>query len=123
MFWVTCKDLFSKNTILRYNFFMKKETILQQLKSMKNHYLPEGFVIEGLFGSYARDEADEDSDIDILIEAKPSFVERYGIKSIERIEEIKKEMSSIFGISVDLADKTGMGKTAQKFIIDRTIYV
>ncbi|MDY0265845.1 MAG: nucleotidyltransferase domain-containing protein [Sulfurospirillum cavolei] len=102
---------------------MKKETILQQLKSMKNHYLPEGFVIEGLFGSYARDEADETSDIDILIEAKPSFVERYGIKSIERIEEIKKEMSSIFGISVDLADKTGMGKTAKKFIIDRTIYV
>ncbi|AHJ13372.1 nucleotidyltransferase family protein [Sulfurospirillum multivorans] len=108
---------------LRYNFFMKKETILQQLKSMKNNYLPEGFVIEGLFGSYARDEADETSDIDILIEAKPSFVERYGIKSIERIEEIKKEMSSVFGISVDLADKTGMGKTAQKFIIDRTIYV
>lgn len=102
---------------------MKKETILQELKRLKNHYLPEGFVIEGLFGSYARDEADEKSDIDILIEAKPSFVERYGIKSIERIEEIKKEISSIFGISVDLADKTGMGKTAQKFIIDRTIYV
>lgn len=112
-----------KKPILRYNFFMKKETILQELKRLKQHYLPEGFVIEGLFGSYARDEADEKSDIDILIEAKPSFVERYGIKSIERIEEIKKEISSIFGVSVDLADKTGMGKTAQKFIIDRTIYV
>lgn len=72
--------------------------------------------------AYARDEADETSDIDILIEAKPSFVERYGIRSIkERIEEIKREISSIFGVSVDLADKTGMGKTAQKFIIDRTI--
>lgn len=102
---------------------MKKETILKQLKSLKKHYLLEGLVIEGLFGSYARDEAGEGSDIDILIEAKPSFVEKYGIKSIARIEEIKKEMSAIFGVSVDLADKTGMGKTAQKFIIDRTIYV
>lgn len=44
---------------------------------------------------FLHDEAHEKSDIDILIEAKPSFIERYGIKSIEQIEEIKKEMSSV----------------------------
>lgn len=73
---------------LRYNFCMIKETILQELKSLKNHYLPEGFVIE----------------------AKPSFVERYGIRSIARIEEIKKEISTILGISVDLQTKQAWEK-------------
>ncbi|MBE0495165.1 MAG: nucleotidyltransferase domain-containing protein [Campylobacterales bacterium] len=102
---------------------MKKEALLKRLKSLKDHYLQEGFVIEGLFGSYARDEADEKSDIDILIEAKPSFVERYGMRSIERMGEIQKELSRALGKSVDFADKTGLGKTGKKFIIDRTIYV
>ena len=102
---------------------MKKEILLKRLKSLKDHYLQEGFVIEGLFGSYARDEADEKSDIDILVEAKPSFVERYGMRSVERIGEIQKELGRALGKSVDFADKTGLGKTGKKFIIDRTIYV
>ena len=102
---------------------MKKEDILKQLKELKNHYLAEGFVIEGLFGSYAKDEANESSDVDILVEAKPFFVERYGIKSIKRIKQIQKEISSLLGISVDFADKTGLSKTGKKFIIDKTIYV
>jgi len=102
---------------------MNKITILNELKRLKPHYLSEGFIIEGLFGSYARDEADSESDIDILVEAKPSFVEKYGIHAIARIEQIKNELSLALGTKVDLADKTGMGKTAKKFIIDRALYV
>jgi hypothetical protein len=33
------------------------------------------------------------------------------------------ELGKIFGVKVDLADITGMGKTAKKFIVDRAIYV
>jgi predicted nucleotidyltransferase len=102
---------------------MDKNTILNELRRLKPYYLSEGFSIEGLFGSYARDEADAKSDIDILVEAKPSFVEKYGIHAIARIEQIKQELSRALGAQVDLADKTGMGKTAQKFIIDRALYV
>lgn len=36
---------------------------------------------------------------------------------------LQEEISIIFGILVDLADSSGMGKTAKKFIIDRAIYI
>ncbi|GGD42969.1 nucleotidyltransferase [Malaciobacter pacificus] len=102
---------------------MKKEEILNKLKELKPIYSQEGFIIKGLFGSYSRDEATPTSDIDILIESTPEFASRYGFKSISRINEIKNEISNIFGLPVDLADSSGMGKTAKKFIIDRAIYV
>ncbi|WP_434637725.1 nucleotidyltransferase domain-containing protein [Sulfurimonas sp. NW7] len=101
---------------------MEKSQILSYLKNVKSEYEKEGFVIKALFGSYSRDEADKNSDIDILVEAKPEFVSRYGFGAISRIQEIQNELTQAFGIKVDLADSTGMGKTAKKFIIDRAIY-
>ncbi len=102
---------------------MKKEEILNKLKEIKPIYNKEGFIIKGLFGSYSRDEATQNSDIDILVESTPEFASKYGFKAISRINEIKNEISNIFGLPVDLADSTGMGKTGKKFIIDRAIYV
>ncbi len=102
---------------------LQKSEIIEKLQNIKNKYANEGFIIKGLFGSYSRDEADENSDIDILIEATPEFANRYGFKAIERMKEIQNELSEFFTIQVDIADSSGMGKTAKKFIIDRTIYV
>jgi len=102
---------------------MKKEQILNYLSNVKTKYQKEGFMIKALFGSYSRDEANEKSDVDILVEATPEFAARYGFGAIERICEIERELSAALGTKVDLADSTGMGKTAKKFIIDRAIYV
>ena len=102
---------------------MKKEAILKYLISVKSKYQKEGFLIKALFGSYSRDEADNNSDVDILVEATPEFANRYGFAAIRRIEEIQSEISNALGLPVDLSDSTGMGKTAKKFIIDRAIYV
>ena len=102
---------------------MKKEQILAYLTNAKIHYQKEGFIIKALFGSYSRDEADVNSDVDILVEATPEFADRYGFSAIARVNEIASEISHALGVKVDLADSTGMGKTAQKFIIDRAIYV
>ena len=102
---------------------MKKESILNYLSDIKSKYQEEGFLIKALFGSYSRDEANSSSDVDILVEATPEFASKYGFNAIARIKEIQQEMSASFGIEVDLADITGMGKTAKKFIIDRAIYV
>ena len=96
--------------------------ILQKLQQNKDRYTSEGFNIKGLFGSYSRDEADENSDIK-LVEATPEFANKYGFKAISRIKEIQKELSEFFKIPVDLADCSGMRKTAKKFIIDGGIYV
>ena len=102
---------------------MDRQSILHNLKQIKPKYAKEGFIIEGLFGSYARDEADEKSDIDILIHTEPTFTKRYGFASIARLNEIKEELSAYLKTPVDLASSSGMGTTAKKFIIDRTIYI
>ena len=102
---------------------IQKNEIISKLKELKPLYSKEGFIIKGLFGSYSRDEATENSDIDILVESTPDFAAKYGFKAISRVNEIKEEISNFFGIPVDLADSSGMGKTAKKFIIDKAIYV
>ena len=102
---------------------MNKESILNYLSNVKLKYQDEGFLIKALFGSYSRDEATTNSDVDVLVEATPKFASLYGFSAIARIKEIQKEMSTALGLEVDLADSTGMGKTGKKFIIDRAIYV
>ena len=102
---------------------MDKAIILNYIDTVKDKYKEEGLHIKALFGSYSRNEADKNSDIDILVEATPKFASTYGFGAIARLKEIQNEMSSFLGISVDLADSTGMGKTAKKFILDRAIYV
>lgn len=49
----------------------------------------------GIFGSYARDEAGPDSDLDLLVD----FAER---KSLLTLVRIKRELSEALGIEVDL---------------------
>jgi predicted nucleotidyltransferase len=102
---------------------MDRQSILHYLKKIKPKYAKEGFIIEGLFGSYARDEANEKSDIDILIHTEPTFTKRYGFSSIARLDEIKRELSAHLKTPVDLASSSGMGTAAKKFILDRTIYI
>ena len=102
---------------------MKKESILKYLTSVKAKYQEEGFLIKALFGSYSRDEANPNSDVDILVEATPEFASKYGFSAISRIREIQSELSKALDLPVDLADSSGMGKTGKKFIIDRAIYV
>ena len=46
---------------------IQKNEIISKLKELKPLYSKEGFIIQGLFGSYSRDEATENSDIDIAI--------------------------------------------------------
>jgi len=103
---------------------MNKITILNYLTSIKSKYQEEGLIIKALFGSYSRDEADVHSDIDVLVEATPKFAQTYGFGSVARLRAIQEEMSkALGGLSVDLADSTGMGKTAKKFILNKAIYV
>jgi len=102
---------------------MTKEYILNYLSSVKEKYMKEGIIIKALFGSYSRNEATENSDIDILIEATPRFANTYGFGAITRLKDIELELGKAFETKVDLADITGMGKTAKKFIVDRAIYV
>ncbi len=102
---------------------LTKQEILAYLKQIKSCYESEGFIILGLFGSYARDEQNDQSDIDILYELRPAFASKYGFRAVAKIREIQWNLEKALGKSVDLASRSGMGKVAQEYIIQRTIYV
>jgi len=103
---------------------MRKEEILQKLKELKPKYEAEGFEILGLFGSYARDEATEGSDIDILIDTKKEFLDKYqGFRAFAKFDDIKEELKSEFHKEIDFADRQGLLQRGNEYIINKTIYV
>ena len=76
---------------------MDKKSILDKLSQIdKNKY---GIFEIGLFGSYAKDNADDESDIDILVklELKKGMYQNFC--------ELKKELEKIFNRKVDLIEK------------------
>lgn len=65
---------------------MTKSDILNYLKEHYQEFKSQYNVEKiGLFGSYARDEATKDSDIDIFVTMKPNMFDMIAIK--EQIEE------------------------------------
>ncbi|MCR4315145.1 MAG: nucleotidyltransferase family protein [Planctomycetes bacterium] len=70
----------------------------------------------GIFGSYSRGEAREDSDVDILVE----FSETPGLFKFIELEEYLEE---ILGVKVDLVTKNALRPRMAKKILDEVIYV
>lgn len=70
----------------------------------------------GIFGSYARGEADENSDIDVLVD----FNDRIGgMKYITLAHEI----AALFKARVDVVSKGGIKPKYFKFVSEDLIYV
>ena len=82
----------------------QRAEVLKILSRMKEKYSPEGFLIRGLFGSFARGDFDEASDIDLAYEIeKDIFLKLHeGFGAISRVAEISRELKTAFGRKVDL---------------------
>ncbi len=103
---------------------MTKNEILDKLKQFKPLFSKEGIVLLGLFGSYANNSANENSDIDILVETTPKFLEKYrGFKAFTKLDEFKELLSIEFNKNIDLVDKQGLLQHKNLHILDKTIYV
>lgn len=97
---------------------------IKLLQQAKEHYANEGFNIVGFFGSYARGEATPQSDIDILYELNEKFIQTYsGFTAFARLSSIKEELKTLFGIDVDISAKSGLSRTAEKYIMRDLKYV
>lgn len=66
----------------------EKEKIIEVLKE-------EGVRTASVFGSYARGEADEESDLDLIVEFD-------GKKSLMEVSRLERELSDKLGVDVDL---------------------
>lgn len=97
---------------------MTKTFILNFLAEHKKELNEKYGVIKiGLFGSYARDEQTEESDIDIAIEIEK---ER---KNIHTFLNLKREMEQILEKKVDLGIESSLKPLAKKYIEKEIIYV
>ncbi|KAF5411304.1 MAG: hypothetical protein C5S38_09580 [Candidatus Methanophagaceae archaeon] len=84
---------------------MQKQEIFKKVVSILERY---GAKKIAIFGSYARDEAKTESDIDILVE----FSER---KSLLDLVGIEQELSDVLGVKADLLTE----KSISPYLIDR----
>ncbi len=92
---------------------MTKNEILTYLFKHKNEFYKKFGITEiALFGSYARDEATNESDIDLLIE-----IEKNTIHIHDKKEAFKEMLQNAFGKKVDIARKKYLKPLAKKEIL------
>ncbi len=91
-----------------YNQFMK--TKIDQIRKKTLPILKEaGVVRSSIFGSYARGEETENSDIDILIEFPKG-------KSLLDLVRLERKLGGILGKKVDVATYRSVSPLLQKYI-------
>ena len=96
-----------------------KEEILYFLSQHKKELLSKYHLTKiGLFGSFSRDEATIDSDVDIIFDFQENVGNSYLIKTA-----LKKYLSENFNRSIDLAREKYIKPYAKKQILLDAIYV
>ncbi len=95
------------------------ESEMRLIREAKTELLDEGFVILGIFGSQARNDAKPTSDVDILYRLDvPKFLSKYGgFRAFSRIDEIKELLKSRLHKDVDLADVDTLNEIGKKYIL------
>ncbi len=86
----------------------ERKLILDTLQELNETLEKEGVRLEGIFGSHARGEADDFSDIDILYSTDPlRFFPENGFKKAIFLQDLKSRMEALFHRPVDLIPRKG----------------
>jgi uncharacterized protein len=97
---------------------MNRDEILSFLRTHKDEITQRYGVIRlGLFGSFAREEASETSDIDIAIELVPAK------KTFSNFFAFKRYLEKEFGRKVDLGIESALKPLAREMIGKEIIHV
>ncbi len=95
---------------------MNRNDILEKLRELKPFLNKEYSVIEiGLFGSFASNNANEDSDIDLLIELEKPIGWKFFSLEIY--------LEEIFGRKIDLVTKNALRDRLKDDILNKVSYV
>lgn len=89
---------------MKGSVMLNKDAIVSKLKELKPRYEDEGLILLGLFGSYARDNQNDFSDIDIAYKLdydKFSIKYKDGFSKLLRIDNIKSELQQTFKTKID----------------------
>jgi len=97
---------------------MTKTFILDFLAQHKNDFSQKyGVTKIGLFGSYAREDFKEGSDIDIAIEMENDK------KSLNTFFSLKRELEEAFNLKVDLGIESSLKAIPKEKIMKEIVYV
>ena len=97
----------------------QKQEILDYLKSHQTYYRNRfGVMFVGIFGSYARDEADETSDIDILYE-----IDHNKKLSLFQYLKLNKQLEDFFQTKIDLVRYETLKPKLKQYIQKEIAYV
>ena len=102
---------------------MKKDEILNYLKEFKDSSHNKLFIEIGLFGSYAKNQADDFSDIDVAVKVDKEYLERHDIWDyFDAINEMKMALLKRFKLQSDIFDLESSNGLVEKIKKD-IIYV
>jgi uncharacterized protein len=98
---------------------LNKKFILDFLKD-NYYYLNTNYSVEkiGLIGSYARDEQDDESDIDLMVEFRPGTEDLFNMKL-----ELKEYLKSNFNRDVDICREKFLKPYVKEQLMKEVIYV
>ena len=103
---------------------MLSNDIIENLKEVKKDFIEDGFIIDGIFGSFARGDFKSSSDIDLLYHLENTFFHKYrGFLGFKKLDEIKQTLSKRFNKKIDIAPIDNLSDTAKKHIFKDVIYV
>ncbi|WP_236844932.1 nucleotidyltransferase family protein [Campylobacter mucosalis] len=86
---------------------------------MKSRLKNDGIDEIGLFGSYAKDNADTNSDIDIILLTNSKFLEKFGgLGSFAYLDKLRLKISNKFKKSVDICTTSSAKKLQDDFFKD-----
>ncbi len=103
-----------------------KEAIIDKLSEIKPILQKDGIKIIGIFGSYARDDYTQESDIDILYELDDpeKFAKEYnGWGAFTKLAQTKEYISKKLGRKVDFVSKDSLNRVGKRFILKDLHYV
>ena len=84
---------------------MKKDEILSYLKEFKDSSQNRLFTEIGLFGSYAKNQADDFSDIDVAVKVNKLYLKQHDIWDyFDAINEMKTALLKRFNLQSDIFD-------------------
>ena len=93
---------------------MRRDEVLAILAEHRDEIRKQGVTSLSVFGSFARDEAGPDSDVDILIEVERPF----GLFQMVRVQ---KYLEDLLGRSVDLVHKDSIKPLLRERILGEAI--
>ena len=94
-----------------------RDEVLEILTNQKSSLL-EAYQITrlGIFGSYARCQQTDDSDIDVLVEYENA-------PTLYKIIELRDYLSELFSVKVDVVTKNGLKERIRERVLAEVIYL